>query len=351
MANIVVNKNFNQKYLSKSYLRLFQCDYDINTWYSGVVWSDYGWHSGYGSNIQPTYYNQLHTAITGNGDWQGVSDGNYNDIYSYSYNYAQYPTNVLICSEKFITLLDKINKEFKKSTITLPKVNVNIRPTTDTSRTRQLDMKYLVNTIFHGNINVRNSAIQYFVGAELITQEEADFIKTTTAAIKLSLTNPYDRAPATADRVIKKNDMTYTQEDTLFNMKITRPLSLDNTYKNINNPEGVPMYVLFIPYSSTQFNKYYYSNEVIGYHHTYATDLDLQDGNGQVYRNSDNNKTHLGYQTFHKKDTNTVVRQIPYVALSIGTTGSGSDIEYDYMDTIDYLDGVEFKVSIPKKYS
>ena len=39
-----------------------------------------------------------------------------------------------------------------------------------------------------------------------------------------------------------------------------------------------------------------------------------------------------------------------YTAISIGTIGSNSDLEYEQLDTIDYIDAIYAKVRIPNKF-
>ena len=355
MAKIVINKNFQSKYLYRAYERLVKPDYDITTNSPSMYWNR-GGYGTYDPNESATLahspisiYNDL--SSTYKTTWQGV------DVFWDGESTGKkhlVPHQYFLCDETFLTLLNKINKTAKSGMSAFPKTvnsfagNVTV---TGTNRTANLNIMLLVGSLFSPKKQVRDYAIDYFVSGAFITADEGTQIKNILSTFRL-VDNNYTVDNYGVTYVPKTTDITSAYNNNVLDMTVNKVLRLDNPYKqSTENISNQTLYVLVIPYCDTKFidgNKSKYT----GYDTT-LSDMNVlvnnaQSGNGLW--ESTNSKVLTGYNTFHNKATNTVVNQIPYIALSLTETGLGGDIEYDHLDEIEYLDEIKISIVLPKEY-
>lgn len=351
MGKIVVNKNFQSKYLYRAFERLVKPDTDINT---VIRHNNDG--NGYNetrncTNITPPIPCYIDLSSTYKTTWLGVDD--FWDTTAFNVSHLV-PHQYLLCDETFITLLNKINKNAKNGMTIFPKT-VNYVPSTavtGSNRTANLNIMLLVGSLFSPKKTVRDGAIDYFVSSSFITAEEGNQIKGILSIFKL-VDNNYTRDSYGGVYVPKATtDITTTYNSNVLDMIFNKVLRLDSPYKqsteNISNQQ---LYILVIPYCDTKFIDGF-TNKVV---HWAGSSADLNVLNSTSFNTypyeSDIGKVMVGYQTFHNKVANTVVPQIPYIALSLTEVGAGGDIEYDHLDEIEYLDEIKITINLPKEYN
>ena len=343
MAKIVINKNFQSKYLYRAYERLVKPDKDITTYVVNSIGSSAVYDFSARGHI--SYYTDLSSIYKST--WQGVS---IND-WPYDGTKVQKSLQYFVCDETFITLLNKINKTIKDGMSSLPKIVDSVSgniAVTSSNKTAEINMVLLVTSLFSSNVTIRNNTIDYFVGANIISLSDGNTIKNILSGLKLIDNNVS----------IDNNSITYVPKvsnittgnvsNSSMDLTLGNTLRLDNPYiKTTDNPTGTNLYVLVIPYIDTKFPKGGDGKTL-----TFSTGQTL---NPLLAISGTNNEYSTGvalagYNCFHRKDTNTVVNQIPYIALSLTETGLGGDIEYDHLDEIEYLDEIKVTIALPKEY-
>lgn len=352
MAKIVVNKNFQSKYLYRAYERLIKPDYSINNCFvsnwDGSNTNLYLYDMSKKGTI--TYYNDLSSVYKST--WSGIGmefDGNWtpND------NVQKIPHQYFLCDETFITLLNKINKLIKDGMTVLPKVvnSTSVTAVTDINKTANISIVMLYASLFNADKNVRNNTIDYFVSSNIISISDGNIIKsilTTFNLVDLNvMLNSYGGI-----YVPKVEDFSSILNGTNIDILINKTLRLDNPYnKVIDNPINSQLYILVIPYVDSKMTDGL-TNKVLrwGAPATNLNTLTSDGRNNLVNVEFNTGKCLVGYNCFHRKDTNTVVNQIPYIALSLTETGLGGDIEYDHLDEIEYLDEIKVTIALPKEY-
>lgn len=357
MAKIVINKNFQSKYLYRAYERLVKPDYSINTSIIKTRNNSTGevqnWTVGL-NNAPVQAYNDLSSVYKTT--WAGVDKTasiTYNGV---PYDNAQLvPHQYFLCDETFLTLLNKINKTAKNGMSSFPKLvnSIDATAVTTANKTLNLNMMLLSATLFSPKKTIRDNAIDYFVQSGIITSTEGTQIKATTSTF--NLIDPNVSIDSYGGKYVPKiTDITTTYTSGTIDMSLPKSLRLDNPYKAVNNVANTSLYLLVIPYCDTKFVNGLLNKIVVTFS---APALSTeQQPNGTValgsecYMESDIGIIQTGYNTFHNKATNTVVNQIPYIALSITEVGQGGDIEFDHLDEIEYFDEIKISMTLPKEY-
>lgn len=348
MAKIVINKNFQSKYLYRAYERLVKPDYSINT---NIKLIEISSRSVGVSDITTmaapiqAYYDLSSVYKT---TWSGVDifwdDKSTNKLHLVPHQY-------FLCDETFLTLLNKINTTAKSGMSAFPKtVNSTAGNVTVTAenKTANLNIMLLVGSLFSPKKQIRDNTIDYFVQGNFITSAEGTQIKDILSTFNLVDPNvSIDNYGGTY--VPKITDITSVYTNGVLDLAINKTLRLDNPYKHTENTYNRNLYILVIPYCDTKF---------IDGNYKIVTWYNNKDLNELIWTNDytrSNSETatgivQTGYNTFHRKATNTVVNQIPYIALSITEVGQGGDIEYDHLDEIEYLDELKISIALPKEY-
>ena len=245
MAKIVINKNFQSKYLYRAYERLVKPDYSINT---NIRWQNYS--SGAGNTLDVTNnaapiqaYNDLSSVYKTT--WAGVDTTYLADAGD---NKQLVPHQYFLCDETFLTLLNKINKTAKNGMSSFPKtVNMtdgNITVTAS-NKTANLNIMLLVATLFSPKKSIRDGAIDYFVQAGIITSTEGTQIKATTSTF--NLINPNVSIDSYGGKYVPKiTDITTTYTSGTIDMSIPKSLRLENPYKAVNNVANTSFLILII---------------------------------------------------------------------------------------------------------
>lgn len=353
MAKIVINKNFQSKYLYRAYERLVKPDYSINNCivsnWDGSNTNLYLYDMSKRGTI--TYYNDLSSVYKPT--WSGIGmdfDGTYNNP---SDTVQKIPHQYFLCDGTFITLLNKINKLIKDGMSVLPKVvnSTSVTAVSDINKTANISIVMLYASLFNADKNVRNNTIDYFVSSNIISISDGNIIKsilTTFNLVDLNvMLNSYG-----GTYLPKVEDFSSILNGTNIDILINKTLRLDNPYnKVIDNPINSQLYILVIPYVDSKMTDGL-TNKVLRWGAPTANLNTLtSDGrNNLVNVEFGTGKCLVGYNCFHNKATNTVVNQIPYIALSLTETGMGGDIEYDHLDEIEYLDEIKISIALPKEY-
>lgn len=353
MAKIVINKNFQSKYLYRAYERLVKPDYSINTAKikgrnpGGVVINP--WDVG-PNNAPVQAYNDLSSVYKTT--WAGVDKTA--SITSYD-NAHLVPHQYFLCDETFLTLLNKINKTAKNGMSSFPKLvnSIDATAVTTANKTLNLNMMLLSATLFSPKKTIRDNAIDYFVQSGIITSTEGTQIKATTSTF--NLIDPNVSIDSYGGKYVPKiTDITTTYTSGTIDMSLPKSLRLDNPYKAVNNVANTSLYLLVIPYCDTKFVNGLLNKIVVTFSAPALSTEQQPNGvvayGSECYTESDIGIIQTGYNTFHNKATNTVVNQIPYIALSITEVGQGGDIEFDHLDEIEYLDEIKISMTLPKEY-
>lgn len=351
MAKIVINKNFQSKYLYRAYERLVKPDYSINTCLLSV-WDGSNknlYLMDYTMRASVSYYKDLSSVYKTT--WVGFGT-DYDGAYYPSDTLQKVPHQYFLCDESFITLLNKINKLIKSGMSTLPKIvnsTGNVVVTAE-NKTANVNIFMLYASLFSADKNVRNNTIDYFYLSNIITIDEANTIKNVLSTF--NTIDPNVTIDGYGGRFVPKVENIDTiLKNSGIDINILKSLRLDNPYKQVtDNVNNNQLYLLVIPYVDSKFidgNK----GKILRYDG--GGDLNILTSDGKTNNHSielPTGKCLVGYNTFHRKDTNTVVNQIPYIALSITEVGQGGDIEYDHLDEIEYLDELKISIALPKEY-
>lgn len=351
MSKIVVNKNFNYRYLSKFVDLLFwpngaqtvadNSDSNIDLYYwtgdNGTRWTYDRTGDTDRGKIYICYPNMVssvdYTYTISTGD---PCNGN---------NIAQQGSPLMWVNRTFIDTIDRINEKIrdgeiwqtelgnKNTTTTLPSVNIN----------------YLFNTLFCNNTTYRRNALQWLVNNNIITTDEQTAINKTISSITQYNVANKTRVNIDSNRFTKK-------------YKYSQPLKLTNPYRVTNNLLSEKMFLVFITYSSYQFdnilgNMTNITNDV-GYNSRNNVNPDYRQNNyysssqtSSYTREHDNTRVYKSIVGLYSKEKAKVYPQAVYVALEVGLTGSGADIEFDNLDKVDYIDDFQFQFNSFKELS
>ena len=187
-------------------------------------------------------------------------------------------------------------------------------------------VKYIINQS-HVSENLKNSITQLLI--ELGFDEGM-----VTSALKSIVPIDFD---------LTKYSSTYDKDQNILTIQNGTPSKLKTRYKKtIHNPTNEQMYILLPRYLNRAAieNPYVLNYSTDGFHRSewsmssvsYPATQNVIDG--EVVDNSTQR-----------------IRQQDYTAISIGVTGNGeTDLEYDLLDTIDYIDSFTAMIKIPNKF-
>lgn len=187
-------------------------------------------------------------------------------------------------------------------------------------------VKYIINQS-HASENLKNSITQLLI--ELGFDEGM-----VTSALKSIVPIDFD---------LTKYSSTYDKDQNVLTIQNGNPSKLKTRYKKtIHNPTNEQMYMLLPRYLNRAAieNPYVLNYYSIGVHQaewsmssvSYPATSKVIDG--EVVDNSTQR-----------------IRQQDYTAISIGVTGNGNtDLEYDLLDVIDYIDSFTAMIKIPNKF-
>ena len=187
-------------------------------------------------------------------------------------------------------------------------------------------VKYIINQS-HVSENLKNSITQLLI--ELGFDEGM-----VTSALKSIVPIDFD---------LTKYSSTYDKDQNILTIQNGTPSKLKNRYKKtIHNPTNEQMYILLPRYLNRAAieNPYVLNYYPTGFHQaewsmssvSYPATSKVIDG--EVVDNSTQR-----------------IRQQDYTAISIGVTGNGNtDLEYDLLDVIDYVDSFTAMIKIPNKF-
>ena len=332
MGKIVVNKNFQSKYLYKAFERLVKPDY--SQLYVSGLFAAYGNSSATDQKRSP--YIDLSSGLTNY--WSGINgqDG-------IILNLVTSVTTHLICTETYLTVLNKINKALKNNT--LPNVPSNSSAGSGFAKTLPPFIPQLVDTLFSTNVTYRNNGYKYFYNAGIITQDEYNYILSNTSGVRRVSVSNVNTAPCYPYVYEPFNGSTTTVSNNSIDINTNEVLRLDTPLKNITNTKNEQMYIVIIPLCDVKFSNLSSAQPVAIYRAGTLEDK------GYSITPASYNTALFQYATFHNKVANTVVPQIPYIALSLTEVGAGGDIEYDHLDEIEYLDEIKITINLPKEYN
>lgn len=348
MAKIVINKNFQSKYLYRAYERLVKPDYPSYTDNMVSHWvGDAVWKARY--RIMP-YYNDLSSAFTST--WAGVSpsvkNGNGDDstITESHYNRCNY----FVCDETFLTFLNKLNTKIKNEGLNslqkTPTVFNSVTNQTDVNKTANININILMASLFNMNKTIRDNTIKYFELSNIISTSESNLIKSLLSPLK-RINNNVSMDGYGVSYIASSNQLVSNLNNTTLEFVSNEVLKLEVPYKSSNNLINSNLYVLILPVVDTKLSKPANNNMFFSY---IGLNKTVYDGNVNDIVDGASSKMMLPYTSFHDKVTNTAVNQIPYIALSLTETGMGGDIEYDHLDEIEYLDEIKISMTLPKEY-
>lgn len=312
MKTIIVNKNFNNKYLSRNIRETFmprwiahdnvslsvEKNYAIND--SGILYFNNSDHTKF--NQQALFDRKLNYVSedgtyshNNNTYWRntvGTNGGNMQ-------NYVK-PTLFTVATQSYVDLLDKINTLLYNKQIPLTHISV------DDASTRFL------NLIGAHDLTERRKAFAFLLGQNLITQAEYDSTATNSMA-----TSQYNW---------ESFSMTYEEINDYYIMGHSTPLKLENRWlTDVNNPNSEKLYLILEIPSTWNFNNYF-GDDWGRYARTNAT-------------------------KFYRMDNNQSIYQFSYMAYSLGDLSSDEDIQFDHIDKMDYLDSLEVAIKLPRVYN
>ena len=189
-------------------------------------------------------------------------------------------------------------------------------------------VKYIINQS-HVSENLRNSITQLLI--ELGFDEGM-----VTSALKSIVPIDFD---------LTKYSSAYDKDQNILTIQNGTPSKLKNRYKKtIHNPTNEQMYIILPRY----LNRWAIENPKLGLNF-------MPNRPGTLYQGSIDS---VSYPATSKVIDGEVVdnstqriRQQDYTAVSIGLTGNGNtDLEYDLLDVIDYVDSFTAMIKIPNKF-
>ncbi len=152
----------------------------------------------------------------------------------------------------------------------------------------------------------------YLLNLGLITQEEYD-----ATALNNTATEQYKW---------EKFSMDYEPINDYYILKHDSPLKLENRWiTEVNNPSSEQLYIMVELPSTQTFNNFNYDN--------YST------------------YTRTSATKYYRADNNQYIYQFGYLAYTLGDLSSNSDIQFDHVDKMDYLDSLEVAIKLPRVYN
>lgn len=162
-----------------------------------------------------------------------------------------------------------------------------------------------------------------------------------------SMVNSAIRSVQPIDFNLTKYSSSYNPTTGYLTIQNSSPAKLKSRYKkSIQNPSNEQMYILLPRYLSrvTLENNTYVSAYALG--DWDANSALMQSCASVSYPQTQKVIDGEVIDTFSQR-----VRQQDYTAISIGTTGNGNtDLEYDLLDIIDYIDSFTTMIKIPNKF-
>jgi hypothetical protein len=321
MKTIIVNKNFNKKFLSRNIKEIF-----MPRWYAQDTQNidTYKWYylkpddtvdttnttdttyQGYirdnqqrifdrtlsmnNEDLTYNHYNQFNNSY-----WRNLVGTNGVD----KRNYVQ-PTLFYVVTQSYIDLIDKINTLLYNKQIPL---------TVDGED--QASHRFL-NLMGAFNLVERRKAFLFLLTEGLITQEEYD-----ATALNNVATEQYKW---------ESFSMNYEEINDYYIIKHKTPLKLETRWETErNNVNGEQLYLMIDIPSTTNNNNWNYDNYDIG--------------------------TRTNAVRFYRADNDQYIYQYSYMAYTLGDLSTNADIQFDHVDKIDYLDSIEVAIKLPRVYN
>lgn len=206
---------------------------------------------------------------------------------------------VLFVPKSFLDIIDVLNTREYAGTLDIAPLSLDV----------------LLNTLYNGNKDERNLAIDFVLGKGLITSTQASQAKTLTSSL--------------GGFVPANMEVAYNNLDDVYSYSFNTPVELNTPYDVVRNVgEGGVKDKLFLVMLS-QVNISY-------------GDVTAVAGGTGVY-----SPLHKFYNP--TRDTN--VRQASYIATEMGDindTDVNPDLKYDHMDKIDYIDSFRLRFKLPR---
>jgi len=120
---------------------------------------------------------------------------------------------------------------------------------------------------------------------------------------------------------------TYNESSDYFTMLHNSPMNLETRWDNsVNNTSGGEIFIMSILQGYENFNNENFGSDAIGGLQQSAT-------------------------KFIRDDTGASFYQLSYMAHTVTDRAGDGDIQFDYVDKIDYIDSLEISVKLPKEIS
>lgn len=320
MKTIVVNKNFNKRFMSRNIREIFMPRWRALKSNNIDAYKDYYIDDKDIVNTinisDPTTQRYIlenqqrifdRTLSVDNEYLDGRHDRNFRDYYWGNLvgtngiekrNYVQ-PTLFYIVTQSYIDLIDKINTLLYNKQIPLTDINED-----------EASHRFL-NLLGAFDINERRKAFLYLLEKGLITQAEYD-----STALNSIATEQYNWESFSMD---------YEEINDYYIIKHSSPLKLQNRWlSEVNNPLSEQLYIMVDLPSTTSNNNWNFSKYV------------------GVRTNA---------SKFYRADTSQYIYQFSYMAYTLGDLSSDADIQFDHVDKIDYLDSLEIAIKLPRVYN
>jgi hypothetical protein len=171
------------------------------------------------------------------------------------------------------------------------------------------DLAILLNTLYNGGSNERNSALDYLQTNGLITAEQNADARNMTASLLA-----FDRTNFTRS---------YDEIEDVYKYSFETPVELSVPYDEVNNPRNNKLYLFF------------------------PSQINLEYGNMLAVAGS--NGTYSPLQKFYNPVLDKEVAQASYIATELGDiTSETADVKYDHMDKIEYIDSFRLRFRLPR---
>jgi len=396
MSRLVINKNFQKKYLSTAYKTLVAPDVPMhiygyehpNAGYRGYFYFaytnvhefldrlDYIHNSSYieyNNYSSPNAYYRLLDAFNGS-YWYGITGSAVRQD-------TGLPSNLFLVNESVLKVIDKINIKLREGLDTLPKVtdyyaNYSISSLSEEDQnifmSKEINPYWLGQTFLSNDKSIRHSAFQAFAYIGVITEEEADLMNNMFIRIK-KYSSVEDRSTLLFGESFMRSDeynLEYNAESNTIDYELQSTESVykvcvENEYDNlvnngyvqsVNNPLNEQLYIIDFAYNDHKFDRTNHDFGTTDYYYVYnnsissTTRLVYSHGGSAVVDLYSAAYLKTPIRKFYNEQNGKVVPQLSYIALSVSETGQGADIEFDKIDEIEYIDNLKFRFRIPKEY-
>jgi len=273
MKKIVVNKNFNKRYLKTSLELYLFPDQQNRISRKGVK-----------------YY--LNYAL----NYVGVNG-------SKNSGWVQ-PTRWFIVTDSYLKLLDKLNDIAYN----------NLIDTVSSNKMNDDDWHRLFNYVTAFNATDRDKVWEYLLSLNLITEEEYQTSSISCRGF---------------GQILKDSLVwTYNEQFDYYTLNHISPLSLEQRWDNsTNNVNSEQLYIMTSLPSFSGFNNYP--------DNVYITRGGIEQTAVKYYR----------------EDIGSYIYQMSYMAHTLTDRSGDGDIQFDYIDKIDYIDSLEMSFKLPKSIS